>query len=177
MCVIETSPVIETRRLTLRAPQPQDVPRLAVMADDYDIARMTCRMPHPFTRRDAERFVVDVSAQDPKKGRTFLIEHERLGPVGVVGVFESEDPWPEVGYWIARDFWGRGIATEALQGALGWAKTRWRRRALMSGHFTDNPASGRVLEKAGFLYTGERRPRFSLARGEPVETRMMAWLA
>ena len=177
MCVIETSPVIETRRLTLRAPQPQDVPRLAVMADDYDIARMTCRMPHPFTRRDAERFVVDVSAQDPKKGRTFLIEHERLGPAGVVGVFEGEEPWPEVGYWVARDFWGRGIATEALQGALGWAKTRWRRRALMSGHFTDNPASGRVLEKAGFLYTGERRPRFSLARGEPVETRMMAWLA
>ena len=177
MCVIETSPVIETRRLLLRAPGAQDVTRIAALANDHDIARMTCRMPHPFTRRDAERFVVDVSAQDPKKGRTFLIEHERLGPVGVVGVFEGEEPWPEVGYWVARDFWGRGIATEALQGALGWAKTRWRRRALMSGHFTDNPASGRVLEKAGFLYTGERRPRFSLARGEPVETRMMAWLA
>jgi RimJ/RimL family protein N-acetyltransferase len=47
----------------------------------------------------------------------------------------------------------------------------------VAGHFADNPASGRVLEKAGFLYTGERRRRFSLSRGEPVETRMMSWLA
>ncbi|MCZ8087945.1 MAG: GNAT family N-acetyltransferase [Brevundimonas sp.] len=177
MCVIETSPVIETRRLALRAPQPQDVPRLAAMADDYDIARMTCRMPHPFGCREAERFIVDVAAQDPRRGQTFLIEHERLGPVGVVGAFMADDPCPEVGYWVGRDFWGRGIATEALEGVLAWTRSRWRRRAAVAGHFADNPASGRVLEKAGFLYTGERRRRFSLSRGEPVETRMMSWLA
>ena len=58
MCVIETSPVIETRRLTLRAPDPQDVSRIARMANDIDIARMTKRMPHPFTIGDAEDFVL-----------------------------------------------------------------------------------------------------------------------
>lgn len=177
MCVIETSPVVETRRLLLRAPGPQDIPAIARLANDPDIARMTCRMPHPFGQGDAEDFVVQVAAQNPAKAATFLIEHEDQGPVGVIGMFEDADVAPETGYWIGRPFWGRGFATEALEGALVWAGKRWKRRALMAGHFADNPASGRVLEKAGFLYTGETRKRFSKARGEPVDTRMMVWLA
>lgn len=177
MCVIETSPVVETRRLLLRAPGAQDVSRIAALANDHDIARMTQRMPHPFGVNHAEDFVLQVASQDPKKANTFLIEHEDHGPVGVIGMFQDADAVPEAGYWIGREFWGRGYATEALQGALVWASTRWKRRALMAGHFSDNPASGRVLEKAGFLYTGETRPAFSRARGESADTRMMVWLA
>lgn len=177
MCVIETSPVIETRRLTLRAPVPQDVSRIAAMANDIDIARMTKRMPHPFTTGDAENFVIQVAAQNPAQANTFIIEHEDHGPVGVIGMFEDSDPMPETGYWIGREFWGRGYATEALEGALLWASRKWKRRALVAGHFADNPASGRVLEKAGFLYTGETRSAFSHARGGITDTRMMVWLA
>ena len=177
MCVIETSPVVETRRLILRAPGAQDVSRIAAMANDRDIARMTKRMPHPFQVEDAEDFVLHVAAQDPKRANTFVIEHEDHGVVGVLGLFEDEDRVPETGYWIGREFWGRGLATEALEGALVWASKRWKRRALVAGHFADNPASGRVLEKAGFLYTGETRPAFSKARGEITDTRMMVWLA
>ena len=177
MCIIETSPVIETRRLILRAPAAQDASRIAAMANDEEIARMTCRMPHPFGVGDAEDFIIAVAGQNPARASTFLIEHEDLGPVGVIGLFEGEDHVPEAGYWIGRDFWGRGFATEALEGALVWASKRWKRRALVAGHFADNPASGRVLEKAGFLYTGETRRAFSRARGEIADTRMMVWLA
>jgi RimJ/RimL family protein N-acetyltransferase len=177
MCVIEPSPVIETRRLALRAPGAQDISRLAALANDHDVARMTLRMPHPFGLADAEAFVLQVAAQDPIRARTFLIEHEDQGPIGVIGLFEDKDPAPEVGYWIARPFWGRGYATEALQGATVWASRAWKRRALMAGHFTDNPASGRVLEKAGFLYTGEVRNDFSRARAAETATRRMGWLA
>ena len=67
--------------------------------------------------------------------------------------------------------------TEAVRAALGWARGGWRRRYLLAGHYADNPASGHVLVKAGFLYTGEVIPRFSLARGESAPTRMMVWLA
>ncbi len=176
MCIIESGPVVETRRLVLRSPGLHDVPRLATLADDPDIARMTMRMPHPYRARDAEDFVVQVAGQDPRRAATFVIEHEDHGPVGVLGMFENGDPMPETGYWIGREFWGRGYATEALEGALVWAGRKWKRRALMAGHFADNPASGRVLEKAGFLYTGETRPQFSQARGETVDTRMMVWL-
>jgi RimJ/RimL family protein N-acetyltransferase len=177
MCVIETSPVVETRRLLLRAPAPHDIPAIARLANDEAITRMTLRMPHPYGQGDAEAFVVTVAAQDPAKANTFLIEHEDLCPVGVIGLFEDADLAPETGYWIGRPFWGRGFATEALEGALVWAGKRWKKRALMAGHFADNPASGRVLEKAGFLYTGEVRKQFSRARGERVETRRMVWLA
>lgn len=177
MCIIEPSPVIETRRLSLRAPGFQDVSRLTALANDRDISRMTLRMPHPYSDADAETFVLAVASQNPQRAATFVIEHEDHGPVGVVGLFEDADPAPEVGYWIGRPFWGRGYATEALQGALVWASKAWKRRALMAGHFADNPASGRVLEKAGFLYTGEVRRGFSAARGAPVDTRRMVWLA
>ena len=177
MCIIETSPVIETRRLTLRAPGLNDVEPLARLADDADVARMTLRMPHPFGVGDAEDFVLQVAAQDPARAATFVIEHEDHGLVGVLGLFEDADPAPEAGYWIGRDFWGRGFATEALEAGMVWASRKWKRRALMAGHFDDNPASGRVLEKAGFLYTGERRRDFSLARQAMTETRRMVWLA
>jgi len=177
MCIIETSPVVETRRLILRAPGAQDVTRIAALANDHDIARMTKRMPHPFGVDDAESFVLAVAAQDPARAATFVIEHEDLGPVGVIGLFEGDDRVPEAGYWIGREFWGRGLATEALEGALVWASRKWKRRALVAGHFSDNPASGRVLEKAGFLYTGETRKAFSRARAADADTRMMVWLA
>ena len=72
---------------------------------------------------------------------------------------------------------GDPLPTEAVRGVLVWASRNWRRRALVAGHFADNPASGRVLEKAGFLYTGEVRPKFSIARGADADTRMMVWLA
>ena len=177
MCVIEKTPVIETRRLALRAPEPSDAARLSELASDFDVAKMTLRMPHPYLESDGRAFVEAVAAQDPRRAATFAIEHERDGLVGVIGLFEDADPAPEVGYWIGRPFWGRGFATEALQGALAWARRGWGRRALTAGHFTDNPASGRVLEKAGFLYTGEVRRGFSKARGDWTATRRMVWLA
>ena len=177
MCVIETSPVVETRRLILRAPAPQDAPRIAALANDIDIARMTQRMPHPFGVRDADDFVLQVAAQDPARANTFIIEHEDLGPVGVIGMFEGDDRVPETGYWIGREYWGRGFATEALDGAPVWASRKWKRRAMVAGHFADNPASGRVLEKAGFLYTGETRKAWSQARRAQADTRMMVWIA
>src|SRR5688572_20553538 len=139
MCVIEPSPVVATRRLALRSPAAQDVTRLAALANDAGIARMTLRMPHPFSVADAEEFVLRVAGQDPARARTFMIDHKDHGPVGVIGLFEDADPAPEVGYWIARPFWGRGYATEALQGAVAWASRSWRRRALTAGHFADNP--------------------------------------
>jgi RimJ/RimL family protein N-acetyltransferase len=177
MCVIEDSPRLETRRLLLRAPEARDASRIAELAADWDVVRMTGRMPHPYTAADAERFVATANAQDPRRDNTFLLEAEREGVVGMLGFFHDGQPFPEVGYWIGKPFWGRGFATEALDAAMDWARRKWKKRAVMAGHFSDNPASGRVLAKAGFLYTGEVKQKPSLARGEPATTRMMVWLA
>ncbi|MEI9889980.1 MAG: GNAT family N-acetyltransferase [Caulobacteraceae bacterium] len=69
------------------------------------------------------------------------------------------------------------MGSEAARAALAWAGTGWGRRMVTAGHFADNQASGRVLIKAGFLYTGEVQRRFSRARGAEAATRMMVWLA
>uniref|UniRef100_B0T394 GCN5-related N-acetyltransferase n=1 Tax=Caulobacter sp. (strain K31) TaxID=366602 RepID=B0T394_CAUSK len=177
MCVIQKGPTIETRRLTLRTPEIDDAPRIGLLCDDYAIAKMTTRMPWPYTRRDADGFVARCQAQDRRRDATFVIDLEDEGPVGVLGFFTPPEGHLEVGYWVGRPYWGRGLATEAVQAALAWAHGDWRKKLVVAGHFADNPASGQVLVKAGFLYTGVVEHKPSAARGEPVATRMMVWLA
>lgn len=183
MCLIETSPEIETRRLMLRAPEAVDAPRIATLCNDVDVARMTARMPHPYALSDAEVWIGKAQGQDPTAERNFVIDHEDHGVIGMISLFPQLEggaghgPGTELGYCIGANWQGRGFATEAVQGALAWARNEWRRRAVVAGHFADNPASGRVLEKAGFLYTGERRPMFSVARDDWAASRMMVWLA
>jgi len=174
---IDPSPRIATPRLTLRTPSLNDAGRLARLANDFDVARMTTRMPHPYGLGDAEDFLTRMAEQDRRREVTFAIETADDGLVGMIGLYPRGLLGPEIGYWVGRPYWGQGIATEATRAALAWAGSDWGRRAVMSGHFADNPASGRVLEKAGFLYTGEVQPRHSTARGEVAETRMMVWLA
>ena len=169
-------PPIRTARLTLRAPTLADAPRVAMLIDDFDVSKNLTRVPHPYGLADAEQFLTRV--RDPEAvDRPFAVEAEgRL--VGVIG-FHTEvgARLPEVGYWFGRPYWGRGYATEATVAALAWAREHKGLRGAVAGHFADNPASARVLDKVGFLYTGERVAKTSLARGEEVETRMMVWLA
>ncbi len=176
MGLIDVTPRIDTRRLTLRAPRWDDCARIAELAGDYDICKQTLRMPWPYALKDAQDFVTRVAAQDHRRDRTFLIESERDGPVGMIGFFSDADPYPELGYWIGKPFWGRGFATEAANAALRWAARDWKKRAVTAGHFVDNPVSGTVLTKAGFLYTGEVRRQFSRARRAEADVRMMIWL-
>jgi RimJ/RimL family protein N-acetyltransferase len=177
MCVIDKSPIIETRRIVLRAPGMADAPSLATLGGDRDIARMTTRMPWPYIQSDAETFVGRCQAQDRRRDNTFVIDLEEEGVIGVLGLFTPPDGHLEIGYWIGKPFWGRGLATEAVMGVLAWAQRDWRRKLVVAGHFADNPASGQVLIKAGFLYTGVVEMKPSAARGRPVATRMMVWLA
>jgi RimJ/RimL family protein N-acetyltransferase len=69
-----------------------------------------------------------------------------------------------MGYWIARPHWGKGFATEASRALIDIARTLKLPR-LEASHFVDNPASGRVLEKLGFVPTGLSAARYSCARG------------
>ena len=177
MCVIETTPRIETRRLTLRAPLMEDAPRLAELCNDFDISRMTSRMPWPYALGDAEDFIAGCAIADRRTDINFMIDHDDAGVVGGLGFFRNAEDALEVGYWIGKPFQGRGLASEALVGAMDWAARGWKKRVVSAAHFSDNPASGRVLCRAGFLYTGRVELRDSLARGETVPCRSMVWLA
>lgn len=169
---------LSTGRLILRSPVREDATRIAVLANDRDVARMTTRMPHPYTLKDAHDFVARVQSRHDADAATFLIEVAGSGPAGLIGFFLDDGArWPEIGYWLGRPFWGQGYATEAAGAAVDWAHGAWGKAVVVSGHFHDNAASGGVLCKAGFLYTGVVERRFSRARNAHVDTRMLVRLA
>lgn len=164
---------LQTERLRLRRPARSDAERLAQLANDAAVARMSSRIPHPYALSDAEDFLTHLEAGDE---HVFAIDHGDDGLVGMIGLHDTGKLGPEVGYWLGQSYWGRGLATEAATAVLGWAAETGR-RCVVSSHFADNPASGAVLIKAGFLYTGEVTHTFSKARGADVPTRQMVWLA
>jgi RimJ/RimL family protein N-acetyltransferase len=84
--------------------------------------------------------------------------------IGGIGLHDQNGE-AEIGYWLTRDVWGQGYATEAGQAVVSMARDSLRLRRLVSGHFVDNPASGRVLTKLGFHPTGQTVPRECRARG------------
>jgi RimJ/RimL family protein N-acetyltransferase len=176
-CAIEVTPTLATERLLLRGAVAADAVRLAELCNDPAVAHQTASLPYPYGRWDAEAFVKAAAACDWDRQPGFVIEHRNFGVVGAIGFKPGAHRRPELGYWLGRPFWNRGYATEACRAALDWARRDWRKAVVVAGHFADNPAAGQVLCKAGFLYTGDVEPRWSLARGGPVPTRMMVWLA
>jgi len=178
MCALNVRPAIGTERLILRPPVAADVSAITEFANDQGVAGMLSSWPYPYAQADAEAWVGKVARADPRTRVDFVIEHRQFGFMGVIGVGEAEPRRPVMGYWLGRPFWGRGYATEAVTAVLGWVKSDWRRNVVWAGHFADNAASGQVLCKAGFLYTGDVEHKPSLGRGgAPAASRMMVWLA
>ncbi len=155
---------IRSERLFLRPGWPEDWEELLAQIGDERVVKNLARAPWPYTARDARNFASQ--PQDPRCPH-FLItlptsaEPARIvGSVGLAG--DGEDVL--LGYWIARDHWGKGFATEAARAVLSLARTLGHKQ-LLAKHFADNTASERVLRKVGFRPTGEIRPAYNLARG------------
>jgi RimJ/RimL family protein N-acetyltransferase len=161
-----------TPRLLLRPGFPEDAPALAAAIADQAIARNLVSVPWPYRMRDAEAFLA--SPRDPVLPSFLIFERTAAAPqlIGSCGLGRRPSGAVEMGYWIARPFWGRGFATEACSALIGIAATLGL-PSLEGSHFLDNPASARVLEKLGFEPVGIVAPRMSCARGAEVAARVM----
>jgi len=161
-----------TERLLLRPGWAEDAPALAKAISDHAIVRNLASAPWPYEQADAETFLgMERGASDPA---WLLFRRTEGAPqlVGSAGLGRRPDGEVELGYWIARPYWGLGYASEAGRAAIDIARQGLRLPYLTASHFLDNPASGRVLEKLGFRATGEIVPRFSKARGEAAPSRL-----
>jgi RimJ/RimL family protein N-acetyltransferase len=143
-------PVLQTDRLTLRAPARGDVKAIARLANEPCIAENMLRVPHPYRVEDAEQFVAAVNRQPGEAA--FLVALDG-GPIGICSI-ELREGEAEIGYWLGVPFWGRGYATEAARALIDHAFGELGHKALVSGARVSNPASRRVLEKCGFQWTG-----------------------
>ena len=161
-----------TPRLLLRPGFPEDAPALALAIADEAIVRNLATAPWPYRMRDAEAFLA--SPRDPLLPAMLVFERTSAAPqlVGACGLGRRPSGAVEMGYWIARSHWGRGLATEACTALIDIARTLGLAR-LEASHFIDNPASARVLEKLGFESTGLIAPRRNCARGADVPARLM----
>jgi RimJ/RimL family protein N-acetyltransferase len=162
---------IRTQRLLLRAPRLSDAPRIARFCGDPAVGHNLATTPLPYLESAAEGWIMILAARaQAGRGLVLAVTLEGEGLIGVIGADQRANGAVEIGYWVGRPYWGQGFASEALGGFVREAR---KLGPLHAGHFVDNPASGRVLEKAGFAYTGETAAQFSLARGARVESRRM----
>ncbi len=159
-------PVLQTERLTLRAPHRGDAKAIAALADDRRIAANTTRSPHPYGVTDAEQFIQSVNKRDGEA--CFVIMHgDRL--IGACGLDPHEDG-PELGYWLGAPYWGRGFATEAARALIDHVFGDLEHETIQAGARVSNPASRRVLEKCAFQWTSVRLTRIrAINSAAPVD--------
>lgn len=159
-------PVLETERLILRAPRLGDAKHVAALANDKRIAENTRRLPHPYTRSDAEDFI---SSRDAGEIAFLITRHDET-IVGACGIAAQDDAAPEIGYWLGVKHWSQGYATEAVRAMIDYAFTELDHESLQAGARVTNPASRRILEKCGFQWTGVGLCRIrALASSAPID--------
>ena len=164
-----------TERLLLRPGWREDAAALAEAIGDFAIVSKLSRVPWPYDLSDAEQFLSMDAGPLP---RCLIFARTKGAPrlVGGVGLHQT-DSGVELGYWIARAYWGLGFATEAAQAVVDMADRALRLPSLTAVHLSDNPASAHVLRKLGFEATGETVMRACQARSavEPcVQYRRLA---
>lgn len=154
-----------TPRLLLRPPFAEDAREIATRIGDKGVVRNLATAPWPYGVTDAEAWLANPQ-RDPLLPNWVMLQRTGGSPriVGAIGIHRREDDSLELGYWVARRYWGLGFATEAGQQIRCTARALDLPR-LTAGHFIDNPASGAVLRKLGFRPTGRIAMRHSIGRG------------
>jgi len=155
---------MRTRRLLLRDLTPRDARRIAMLASDWDVARMTGRIPHPYSEQLAYEWINDLAEGEFVQG---IVHQNAL--IGICGYMPEGEGSAEIGYWIGKPWWGRGYATEAVGALIDYCFSVAGFERVTCGHFVDNPASARVIAKLGFRFIGTERV-WCEARQTEVET-------
>ena len=166
---------LESERLILRPPEWSDVPAMLPLIGEWEVARNLGTVPHPYAESDAREFF-DRRAERERAGVadfTFAVTQKSDGAyLGGCGVHPRDNGETELGYWLGKPHWGRGYATEAARAVARFAFAELALEWLIAGWFFDNPASGRVLDKLGFVPAGEEQ-RDCRSRGAKVRCYMV----
>ncbi len=156
-------------RLLLRPGWIEDAPEVTACIADEAVVRNLAAAPWPYGEDDARAWLAMPARPRHPEFLLTLPGADGSTVIGACGIRAATGA-PELGYWIARPWWGRGFATEAVRAVVAIARTLGHAR-LRARHALDNPASGRVLRKAGFVPTGSVTLRACAARGENVPAR------
>jgi RimJ/RimL family protein N-acetyltransferase len=160
------TPSLATARLILRRPRAADAPSLYYWLSDFAVSGCLARVPYPYSLSDAARWIAALP-KTPSPGQTsYALEHggEVIGGLS----FRLRGDVPQLGYWLGRPFWGRGLMSEAVTAALEWYVEATGGERIACGAFAFNVASLAIQQKMGFVVTG-RSTSLCLARGREIE--------
>ena len=171
-------PSLQTRGLTLRPFRPSDAPYVQKLAGEREIADTTANIPHPYWDGLAEEWI----ASHDKRLRAgesvvFAVTSSADGELqGAIGLeIAAQEISAEMGYWIGRPFWNRGVCTQAARAVLRYGFEELGLVRIQARHFLRNPASCRVMNKIGMAVEG-RLPEPFLKWGKPETIEMHAIL-
>jgi [ribosomal protein S5]-alanine N-acetyltransferase len=135
-----------------------DAPSVARYANNYKVWRnVRDRFPHPYTLMDAEEWVRYAAREKPEVSFAIEVGGEAAGGLGLVLGEDIHRRTAEIGYWLGEPFWGRGIMSEAVRALTDYAFQTFDLARVYAGVFESNPASMRVLEKAGYSFEARLR--------------------
>jgi len=153
----------------LRPWRKQDLDALIRYANDREVwINLRERFPHPYTEGDAQRWL-EYSCGEPTAVQWAIeVDGEAVGGIGLEPQGDIERISAEIGFWLGRAFWGRGLMTQAVSAVSEWALNQPRCLRLYASVLEWNPASMRVLEKAGYQREGRLR-RSAIKDGAVVD--------
>ena len=155
-------PTLETARLLLRPLTPADAEAIFAACSNPRVTEHTCFDTHR-TLDDSRGFIAGYAAANYEAGvpdpLAITWKESPSHLIGCIGARWDAEPAGrmDLGYWLAEPFWGRGIVTEAARVFVPFLFANYPVERLQSRVFDGNPASGRVLEKAGLIYEGTLR--------------------
>src|SRR5207247_10852540 len=158
-------------RCTLRPWRVGDETSLVQHANNRNVWRNLSRLPYPYTAADADAWIGRASAQTTVTDFAIVVDGAAVGGIGVERGHDVFHRSAEIGYWLGEAYWGRGIATEAVRALTEYAFVTFDLCRLHAGVFEWNPASMRVLEKAG--YTLEARHRKNVTKDAETIDRLV----
>ena len=137
---------------TLRPFRNSDLASLVKYANNYNIAKfLTNQFPHPYTEEDGQKFISGVSNAHPVNVFAIDVDGEAVGAIGIFQQSDIHEKNAEMGYWLAEPFWGNGIVTRAIGETVDYGFKTFDILQIFARPFSTNPASQRVLGKAGFV--------------------------
>lgn len=150
-------PTLNTERLILRPFRSTDAPRVQELAGAREVYATTERVPHPYERGMAEQWIASHDSLFASGEIALAITRAEDGLLmGSISLRVVEaHRRASLGYWLGTPYWGRGYCTEAAKAMIGYGLDDLGLHRITAQHMLGNPASGRVLVKAGMRREGE----------------------
>lgn len=144
--------------IQLRDYSEADIERLVVLANNKNVSRyLIDTFPYPYQRDDAVQWIRQGSSANNAITKVIEFNGEFVGSIGLAPQTGWKSHAAEIGYWLGEDYWGRGIATAALQQMTQYALHALHYKKLFAPVLAPNNASMRVLQKCGYVLEGVHR--------------------